>query len=216
MPRKIPGNRPRLESKKQPAKHTDTCDHQTPGLKFHPLTPKRWPDFVQLFGERGAYGGCWCMWWRRSRREFEAGQGAGNKRAMKGLLDRGEVPGILAYAGKQPVGWCSIAPRESYSTLERSRVLKRLDDQPVWSLVCLFIHKDYRGQGVGQALIAAAVQFVKKKGGKIVEAYPTRPRKKKLPPVSSFMGVPAMYKRAGFRECARPSPSRVVMRYHIE
>lgn len=215
MPRQRTENRPRHKAKKKPVKSPVGRYQPTPNLKFHPLTPRRWPDFVELFGKRGAYGGCWCMWWRRSRRDFEAGQGAGNKRAMKALVDRGEVPGIPAYAGQQVVGWCSIAPRETYGTLERSRVLKRLDDQPVWSLVCFFIHKAYRDQGVGQALIEAAVQYVKRKGGKIVEAYPTRPRKKKLPPVSSFMGVPAMYARAGFQECAQPSASRVVMRYYI-
>jgi GNAT superfamily N-acetyltransferase len=205
-----------MPKSKSPARKNPVRKPPAQKLKFHPLTPQRWSDFVELFGKRGAYGGCWCMWWRRSRREFEAGQGTGNKRAMKYLVDKGEVPGILAYAGKKPVGWCAIAPRETFGTLERSRVLKRLDDRPVWSLVCFFIHKDHRGQGVGQALIEAAVQYAKKKGGKVVEAYPTRPRAKKLPPVSSFMGVPAMYERAGFEECARPSPSRVIMRYYIE
>ncbi len=188
----------------------------TQGLKFHPLTKKRWLDFEELFGRRGAYGGCWCMWWRLARREFEAGQGEGNRRAMKAIVDAGVVPGILAYAGRKPVGWCSVAPREQYGTLERSRVLKRLDDEPVWSVVCFFIHKDYRREGVGQALIEAAVRYVKSKGGKVVEAYPTRPRKKQLPPVSSFMGVPAMFAKAGFEECARPSPSRVIMRCYID
>src|SRR5882762_10280109 len=93
-------------------------------LSFHALTPPRWPDFEALFGERGACGGCWCMFWRRPRAEFVAGKGAGNKRAIRALVQKGHVPGVLAYAGAEPVGWCAIAPRACYPALARSRVLK--------------------------------------------------------------------------------------------
>lgn len=106
-------------------------------LEFHPLTRERWSDFEELFGERGAYGGCWCMWWRLTRREFEQQQGEGNRQAMKAIVESVQVPGILAYAAGEPVGWCSVAPREHYGSLNRSPVLKRLDDTPVWSIVRL-------------------------------------------------------------------------------
>lgn len=185
-------------------------------LEFYPLTQDRWADFEVLFGERGAYGGCWCMWWRLTRREFEAGQGEGNRGAMKAIVESGQVPGILAYAGGNPVGWCSVAPREDYGSLERSPVLKRLDDKPVWSIVCFYVERQHRGQGIAHALIRAAVDYVKRQGGQVVEAYPTQPRADKLPPVSSFMGLPAMFEAAGFVECARPSKSRVIMRCYIE
>jgi GNAT superfamily N-acetyltransferase len=187
-----------------------------PVLDFYPLTPDRWQDFEDLFGERGAYGGCWCMWWRSTRREFEERGSEGNRQAMKALVDSGQVPGILAYRQGQAVGWCSVAPREQYGALERSRVLKRLDERPVWSLVCLFVDRDHRGRGVAEALIRAAVDYVQEQGGAVVEAYPTQPREKRLPPVSSYMGLPAMFGRAGFVECARPSKSRVIMRYSLD
>lgn len=184
-------------------------------LEFRPLTPGRWSDFEALFGERGAYGGCWCMWWRCTRREFEQQQGEGNRLAMKALVDSGVVPGILAYQIGQAIGWCSIAPREQFGVLDRSPVLKRLDDRPVWSLVCLFVHKDFRGWGVAQALIRGAVDYARSQGATLVEAYPTVPRTDRLPPASSFMGVPALYEQAGFVECARPSKSRAIMRYEL-
>jgi len=184
-------------------------------LEFRPLTPDRWPDFEELFGRRGAYGGCWCMWWRCSRREFEQQQGEGNRLAMKALVDAGIVPGILAYHAEQAVGWCSVAPREQFGALERSRVLKRLDDRPVWSLVCLFVHKGFRKRGVAQALVRGAVDYARDQGATVVEAYPTLPKTDQLPPVSSFMGVPTLYEQAGFVECARPSKSRAIMRYEL-
>lgn len=185
-------------------------------LAIKPLTPERWSDFEALLGPRGAYGGCWCMWWRLTRREFEKGQGGGNRRAMKKIVESGSVPGLLAYKDKKPVGWCSIAPREQYSTLERSRVLKRLDDEPVWSLVCFYIHKTMHGQKISEKLIRGAVEYVRSRGGKIVEAYPTVPRSKKLPPVSSFMGLPSIFKTVGFVECKRASASKMIMRYFIK
>lgn len=184
--------------------------------EIQPLTPKRWNDLEKLFGERGAYGGCWCMWWRSTRSQFEKRQGAGNRLAMKELLESGEVPGILAYVDGDPVGWCSVAPRESYGSLNRSPVLKRIDDQPVWSIVCFFIDKNHRGEGITKELIQAAVEYVRTHGGTVIEAYPTQPKGKRLPPVSSFMGTPSVYEQVGFVECARPSASKVIMRYYIK
>jgi GNAT superfamily N-acetyltransferase len=155
------------------------------------------------------------MWWRLTRRAFEAQQGEGNRQAMKAIVDSGEVPGILAYSQGEAVGWCSVAPREQFGSLERSPVLRRLDDRPVWSIVCFFVAKDYRGQGVAEDLIRAAVEYVRQQGGEVVEAYPTVPRAGRLPPVSSFMGLPRLFARAGFEERARPSKSKVIMRYEI-
>jgi len=185
-------------------------------LQFHPLTMDRWSDIEALFGPQGAYGGCWCMWWRSTRREFEQRGGEGNRQAMQALVQSGQVPGIMAYHQGQPVGWCSVAPREQYGALERSPVLKRLDDTSVWSLVCFFVARGYRGRRIAESLIQGAVEYVRSQGGQVVEAYPTQSRKGQLPPVSSFMGVPAMFERAGFVECARPSKSKVVMRYYMD
>jgi len=184
-------------------------------MKCRPLTPDRWDDFVALFGKNGACGGCWCMWWRQTRAEFDRRHGAGNRRAMKRLVDGGEVPGVLGYVDGEAVGWCSIAPREQFGSLERSRVLKRLDDVPVWSLVCLFIRRDHRRRGLAESLVRGAVGYAAAHGARVVEAYPTVPRGRRLPSVSSFMGTPALFERAGFEERARPSESRVIMRIQI-
>ena len=181
-------------------------------LNFKPLTLDNWTDFETLFGKRGAYGGCWCMWWRSTRHQFEQRQGEGNRQAMRAIVESGEVPGILAYREGRPMGWCSVAPRERYGSLERSHVLKRLDDTPVWSIVCFYVAKDQRELGVVEALIKAAVEYIRDQGGKVVEAYPTLPKAKRIPPVSSFMGTPAMFKRVGFTEVAQPSKSKAVMR----
>jgi GNAT superfamily N-acetyltransferase len=116
------------------------------------------------------------MWWRLKRSEFERQKSQGNKKALKKIVASGQVPGILAYAEGEPIGWCSLAPREDYAALERSRVLKRVDDEPVWSVVCFFIARPFRRQGVMAQLLATAVEYAREHGAKIVEGYPVEPR----------------------------------------
>ncbi len=181
-------------------------------LTFQTLVPDRWADFERLFGERGACGGCWCMLWRLKRSEFQRGKGPWNKARMRRLVVSGKVPGILAYAGGAPVGWCAIAPRDDYPALERSRVLKRLDDRPVWSVACLFVEKRHRRTGVSVGLLRAAVEFAGQRGGTIVEGYPVEPKKETMPDVFAWTGLPSGFKKAGFIECARRSPTRPIMR----
>lgn len=184
-------------------------------LSFHPLTPDRWKDFEKLFGPKGACAGCWCMWWRLSARDWKAGRGAKNKRAMKQIVDTSEVPGILAYADGEPVGWCSVAPREAFPRLEQARTLKRIDDEPVWSIACFFIRKDYRGKDVSVALLEAASRFVKSKGGRIVEGYPVDWAGKRWPSAWGWTGFVGAFRRAGFKEAARPARTRPIMRLAI-
>ena len=184
-------------------------------LTLQPLTAERWDDLERLFGPRGAYGGCWCMWWRRSRSEFEAEKGEGNRKALRALVDDGRVPGLLAYEGDQPVAWVSVAPREDYPVLGRSPVLKPLDERPVWCIVCFFVAASHRGRGLTLRLIEAAVDHARAHGATCVEAYPTRPRGRRLPPVSSFMGLPDLFAAAGFEVAARPSDARLIMRREL-
>ncbi len=184
-------------------------------LEMVPLTPATWDDFEELFGPNGACGGCWCMWWRSTRREMEERKSEGNRRAMKKLVDSDVVPGLIAYRGAEACGWCSVAPREHYASLERSPVIKRIDDRPVWSIVCFFVTRRFRGEGFTGKLIQGALEYVRSNGGSIVEAYPTPPRGRKLSPLSSFMGVPSVFERAGFERVLQPSPSRLIMRRHL-
>jgi GNAT superfamily N-acetyltransferase len=186
-------------------------------LEVHPLTLDRWDDLETLFGKSGAYSGCWCMWWRISRNEFTQQSGQGNRLALKQFVTQGIVPGLIAYVDKIPAAWCSLAQREQYPSLERSRTLKRIDDRPVWSLVCFFVARAWRGRGILLPLVEHALTYAAQNGAKIVEAYPIEAEgDRKIAPVSSFMGLASIFRQAGFIEVARPSPKRPVMRYLIE
>lgn len=185
-------------------------------LTFKPLTKERWDDFVTLFGERGACGGCWCMFWRLTRKEFESQKGEANKLAMKAIVDSGEVPGIIAYHYDKAVGWCAIAPRSSYSALSRSRILKPVDDRPCWSVSCFFIDKSFRKKGVSTKLLQAAVEYAESQGATLVEGYPVEPKSDKdIPPAFAWTGLPSAFIQAGFEEVDRRSPTRPIMRKEL-
>src|SRR5262245_4887617 len=142
-------------------------------LAFHPLTPDRWDDLERLFGpERGADSGCWCMFWRMTRTEFDALGKPGRKAAFRKLVKSGAPLGILAYDGERPVGWCAAAPRAATPGLDRSPICKPVDDEPVWSITCFFIEPTLRRQGVMAALIDAATKHARRAGARVVEAYP--------------------------------------------
>jgi len=184
-------------------------------LDIHPLTPGRWADLVALFGARGACGGCWCMWWRLTRSEFEKRKGAGNRRSLRKLVDSGAVPGIIAYYRGEPVAWCSVGPRGDYSALGRSRVLAPVDDRPVWSIVCFFIAKPFRKKGLSRELIRAALAFAKERGAAIVEGYPVEPKKGITADVFAHTGLAKTFRAAGFVEVARRSETRPFMRFYL-
>jgi GNAT superfamily N-acetyltransferase len=155
------------------------------------------------------------MWWRIKRSEFEQQKGEGNRQAMKAIVESGEVPGLLAYEGDTAVAWCSVAPREQFPVLQRSRVLKPVDDRPVWSIVCFFIKKGYRSQGMSMRLLHAAVDYVREQGGQVVEGYPVEPRKDRMPTLFAYTGFASTFEKAGFVECVRRSETRPIMRYYL-
>ena len=189
--------------------------HIPPTIAIWPLTPERWPDVERLFGERGACGGCWCMWWRSRASQFEQQRGAANRRAFKRIVESGEIPGLLAYHSDQPIGWCAAGPREKYIRLENSRVLGSVDDSPVWSVSCLFVDRKYRRQGVSVKLLAAAVAFARKHKALILEGYPTDPAHTKTPDAFVWTGLASAYRQAGFVEVLRRSKTRPIMRFDL-
>jgi GNAT superfamily N-acetyltransferase len=183
-----------------------------PRLRFRPATASRWKDLETLFGERGGCGGCWCMAWRLPPAQFRSGKGTKNRRALKKLVDSDQAPGILAYDGRKPIGWCAVAPRPVYTFLGRSRVLKEVDEHPVWSVSCLFVLKPYRRQGLSALLLAAAVRWASGRGAEIVEGYPSVPYAGNVPAPFLWTGTPSAFLAAGFEEVARRSRSRPIMR----
>jgi GNAT superfamily N-acetyltransferase len=182
-----------------------------PKITIEPLTPDRWEDFERLFGPQGASGGCWCMHFRTRSSEQRRATGSQNKAAMRRIVDSGEPPGLLAYVDGEPAGWVSLDPREKFPHLVHSRKYRALDDQPVWNVVCFVIGENFRRQGLSEKLLEAAVQYARKNGARIVEAYPIEPHDE-LIGYAGFTGIRSVFDRCGFTEAGRAGNGRPIMR----
>jgi GNAT superfamily N-acetyltransferase len=191
-------------------------------VEIQPLTPDRFTDLCTLFGRSGANSGCWCMWWRRTAKDWSAGAAAdaregpdGNRTAFAALVAGGEPTGLLAYRDGAPVGWCAVAPREAYVRLLRSTTIAPADpaEPDVWSVTCFFIRRDQRRAGVGHALLSAAVDFAASRGASVVEGYPVDNRGTKKVSGDLFTGTVSQFTHAGFAVDPRaPAGKRVVVR----
>lgn len=180
-------------------------------LLFLPVTAERLPDLEEFSSCHGKFRYCSCMRWRMTSSAFRRSTKEDRVAALEELVRAGTPVGILAYSGTTPVGWCSVAPRESYAALERSRVLPRVDDMPVWSVVCLFVDRHFRRKGLTGRLLKAAVDYAREQSAPAVEGYPVAPDA----PSYTYMGTPETYRRAGFVDVTPAGQKRLVMRYDL-
>jgi GNAT superfamily N-acetyltransferase len=188
-------------------------------IEIRPLMPDRWDDLAALFGKSGAFSGCWCMYWRMPSKEFSASSSQQHREALQVLAGQERPPGLLAYLDGQAVGWVAVGPRPDFPRLERSRVIKPVDDTPVWCVVCFFVHRKHRAREVAQALLRAAVQFAAEHGAQAVEGYPIT-TDERVGDWAAYTGTVDMFHAAGFRELATTEAAsggkrRVIMRWDV-
>jgi ribosomal protein S18 acetylase RimI-like enzyme len=189
-------------------------------LVVRPLTERRWDDLQTVFNAKGCSvaRGCWCMYYRVSGKGAYTRpsdtQRSLSKAALKSLIAQDPPPGLLGYLGKTPVGWVSLGPREHYAKLAKSLVMKPIDDQAVWSVVCFVVPSEYRRQGVARELLAGAVHYARERGVRLLEAYPVD--KDELSATEApWFGSKSMFDEAGFQEVARRKPARPVVRLQL-
>ncbi len=186
-------------------------------MTFEPLSKKNWLLFTELFGERGACGNCWCMYFRLPKSEFVAGKAdEGNKNKMKELVWAGVPTGVLGIYEGKAIAWCAFAPREDYLKLEKSRVHKRIDSKPVWSVTCFFIEKQFRRMGVSVAMLNGLIKYAGEQKINIIEAYPTVPTQDILPDSFAWIGLYKSFEKAGFQIVDYTSKSRPMVRFYTE
>ncbi|RVC64344.1 MAG: GNAT family N-acetyltransferase [Mesorhizobium sp.] len=172
-------------------------------IRFAEVTRATRADFEELFEQPGAPKYCWCMAWRHYSREHV--RNAEKKRMMMGLIEAGTPVGIVAEVDGKPVGWCSVAPRETYRRLSKVQ-----DDSEtgVWSIVCFYVPRALRGGGVAAALLDAAIDHAFDRGARVIEAYPVD----QAAPSYRFMGFRDMFLVRGFHEIGTAGSRRHVMR----
>jgi GNAT superfamily N-acetyltransferase len=167
-------------------------------LRVEPLTADRWPDLVRLFSAGGDARWCWCAWWRLPSTEWRLTDPDRNRTVLRAAVEGGRPPGLLAYLDDEPVGWVSLGPREEFGRLEGSKLLARVDDRPVWSIVCFVVARAHRRRGIARALLRAAIDHARRAGAACLEAYPVDPGGTRVPAATAYTGTVSLFEGAGF------------------
>jgi ribosomal protein S18 acetylase RimI-like enzyme len=189
-------------------------------LTVLPATPERWEDVETIFHARGCSvaRNCWCIHYRRTGAPAPVPAGttraAVYRAALRDLVESGTPPGLIAYRDELPVGWISIGPREDFARLQRSPVMKPVDDKPVWSIICFVVPAAQRSQGVAKALLRGAIAYAREHGVTLLEAYPVD-RAGRGKDETMWFGAKSIYDRLGFEEVARRKPARPVVRLKL-
>ena len=179
---------------------TPNLDLDLERVEIAPLTPERWDDVATLFGEGGDPRTCWCMFWRVRSKDWSFTNAGDSRDGFRRLVDqdRDPAPGLLAYADGRAVGWVSVGPREAYERIANSRVRPKMDDVPVWSIVCFVVSRAVRGQGLTTRLLHAAMDYARAHGAPGLEAYPVA-AEGKVPAAVGYTGLLSTFEAAGFR-----------------
>ncbi len=187
-------------------------------LTTRELSPELWPALEQLFGSKGACGGCWCMSWRTAKGErWEDIKGDEARRRMQTLVESGAAHGILAFDGDEPAGWCAFGPRRSFAKLDRAPSLACDDADQIWSIPCFFVPRKFQGQGVAKALLRHATEAIARRGGRIAEGYPVKPSQdgKPLPAAFAWTGTRSLFESGGFEIVGNPDGGKQRVRRRV-
>jgi GNAT superfamily N-acetyltransferase len=176
-------------------------------IKTKPVDKNSWKDFETLFKSKGAPNYCWCMAWRMTKDELKQNNSVSRKKFIKRRVWSKTPIGLLAYIDDEPIAWCSIAPRETYQRLGGEEDLEN-----VWSIVCFFIKKEHRDQGLVDQLIEHAKKYARKNGAKYLEAYPVDPDS----PSYRFMGFVHTFEKADFSFLKKAGTRRNVMIHELK
>ena len=195
------------------------AEAEPPGVVVHPLTLERFGDLAALFEEGGDSKWCWCQFYRVRGLDWTSNPLV-NRGRLETLTRDGPPPGLVAYRDGRAVGWVSLAERERYDRLSTAKVLAKVDDRPVWSIVCFVVSRKHRGAGVAAALLDAAVAHARANGATMLEAYPADTDGHRIPAANAYHGTLSMFERAGFevvaiRQAPQSKRARPIVRLEL-
>lgn len=185
---------------------------QGPTIGYRAVTLSTLQDLTTFSGCHGKFGYCSCMRWRMASGEYRKSTKELRARRLQTMIQENQPVGVLAYAGNEPIGWCSIAPRESYQALERYKALPRIDAANVWSVVCFFVDRHFRRRQITLGLLKAGIDYARSAGAQIVEGYPVEPGSG----LYTYMGSPATFRAAGFRDVTPDGQQRRIVRCQLD
>lgn len=168
-------------------------------VEIHPATD-RFGDFATVVGPKTGKNGCWCMAYRKSGLDAD-----GRIAYMRAECSRTPGPGVLAYVAGEPAGWCSVAPRSTYSRLMNSRTIPFVDDRDPWSVVCFVVRAGHRRKGLMHYLLAGAVDHAHRMGAEVVEGYPADAGEGRVDVISGYVGTTRLFEAHGFTKAVQTS-----------
>lgn len=185
-------------------------------VRVAPATPERWDDVQTVFGTRGDPSWCWCQFFVTTGRGYEESPES-NREALRCQLDADVPPGLLAYAGDEPVGWLQVGPRAMFPRVTTNGATAGLDAAGVWRCTCFVVRVGHRRRGIAEALLAGAVAYAREHGAEMLEGHPVDLAARESKPTSAnlYHGTASMFARAGFAEVLRTRPDRPVMRLRL-
>ena len=190
-------------------------------VTLKPLTPDLWPALEDLFGPSGAHGGCWCIYWRipGPRRNWADACGEPNRSSFSAIVEDGPPPGLIAFDVDMPVGWVAVGPRRLYPRFNAAKTSAPampgdVDDAGVWVITCFFVRSGARRGGLMRVLIDGAAAFARQNGARCLEACPIETTRK-LIWGEGYVGIGATFRAAGFREVAKRTQTRPLMRLDL-
>ncbi len=188
-----------------------------PGLRTAPCRSVE--ELDEVFGTRGAAAHCWCQFDRMPVSRFEALDDAHRRDLLAVELRRSPAPGVVAMFDGERVGWCSVAPRASFSRLRTSASTSSpataADDPAVWSVTCFVVRPGFRRRGVAAALLAVAIEHARTGGAGWLEAYPVDTAGRKAAAADLHRGTLSLFRSAGFEVVARPRQGRAIVRLEL-
>ena len=165
-------------------------------IEVHPATADRWDDVSTVVGSAGI---CWCQYWRLSSSGYSSTDAAARKDLLREQVSGAPAPGVVGYLDGEPVGWCGFGPRTALERLVRSRTIPKVDDRPVWSIVCFIVRVGYRRRGVARALLDGAIAYARSEGAVCLEAYPVDTMGRRIDVSFAYVGTVGLFEGAGFR-----------------
>jgi ribosomal protein S18 acetylase RimI-like enzyme len=171
-----------------------------PTYQVKPLSPERLEDYLNFFDhdaftDNPDWASCYCHFYfaQHDQKAWEERDGGENRQAVSQLIQAGKMHGYLAYAGEKVVGWCNAGLRKNIPNIPVSD--GRPDAADIGVIACFVVAPSYRGKGVATQLLSAALEDLRARGVKTVEALPRNDTDSNA---SNYHGPLAMYLNAGF------------------
>lgn len=182
------------------------------------LTPERRAEWLALFdgkafADNPEWSGCYCRCYhfKGTQDEWDAEPAEANRAAACELISTGTMQGWLAMRDGEAVGWINAGPKRIFAGLSDDDV-PGLHDSETAMVTCFLIEPASRGAGIASRLLDAAIDGLRRKGMRRVEA---KPAKNATGQARNYHGPLAMYEKSGFKIVGAFSESQYLVRLEL-